>query len=150
VGGEPTKFDLHNNYIGMKILFLCDSILWKWSTQCYHIKRQYTAGLCLVKNSFMVPTAWKNIGVNHKFSWASPQSHVLSYAQLPFFLMRCKTEQPFDKSSVFRILPYKYTTDSSLTRMSQLHNLSWENKTIVLNGWQFQSLIYFQSFGAFT
>jgi hypothetical protein len=85
VGGEPAKFDLHNNSIGMKILFLGNSILWKWSTQCYHINRQYTAGLCLVKNSFMVPTVWKNIRMNHKFSWASPQSHVLSYAQLPFF-----------------------------------------------------------------
>jgi hypothetical protein len=69
----------------MKILFVGESILWKWSTQCYHIKRQCTARLCLDKNSFMVSAAWKNIGVNHKFSWASPQSHVLRYAQLPFF-----------------------------------------------------------------
>jgi len=29
VGGEPAKFDLHNNSIGMKILFLGNSILWK-------------------------------------------------------------------------------------------------------------------------
>jgi len=40
--------------------------------------------------------------------------------------------------------------DSSLTRMSGLCNLSWENNTNVLNGWQFESLIYFQTFGAFT
>jgi hypothetical protein len=53
--------------------------------------------------------------------------------------MRCKSEQPFDKSSVFRILPCKYAIDSSLSRKSGLHHLSWENRTNVLNGWQFQS-----------